>query len=178
MADPVTLTAISLATTAAAAGTSALGNLMSGSANASMANYKAGVAQLNQKIQKQNADYARYTGEVEAQQVGLKGRYGIGAAKVAQGASNIDVNSGSSVKVRDSMQDIVSHDEGTVRAGAARQAYGYDIQGMQYGTQSSIDKLAAAQAKKAGIMNAFGSIVGGASSVSSKWLQAGSVGLV
>ena len=63
---------VAIAGAAGGALLSAYGNYESGVAGKAAANYQAQVAQLNQTIAEQNANYAKYAGEVEAQTEGMK----------------------------------------------------------------------------------------------------------
>jgi hypothetical protein len=159
--------------------------------------YQAAVAKINQQIAKQNANYELETGEVEAQQVGMESRYRLGQMLANQGASGIDVSSGSATKIREGMIDIGYHDQAMTRANAARLAYGSEVQATQYEAQAAIHSFTAAmddeQAKNAGTaagltrssmsllsqasenvskatgLNIMSSLVGGVGSVAGKW---------
>src|SRR5438105_4747319 len=135
MADPVTLATIGIVSTVAGGATGAFGSIMGGESQSSMYKYQAGVAQINKRIAEQNADYSRKVGEVEAQQFGMKTRAEIGEAKATQGAGGLDVGSGSNLAVRESMGDIGRQNLATIRANAARRAYGYEVEGIQQEAQ-------------------------------------------
>ena len=171
------LGSIGLGTTAAGGVVGAIGSLLSGEAGSSMYKYQAGVAKINQQIAKQNADWDRKAGEVEAQEAGMKTRAEVGQTKAVQGASGLDVNSGTNVAVRQSETEIGQQNEAIIRSNAAKRAYGFEVEAVQHEAQSNIDVMGAQQAKTAGQIGAVSSILGGASSVSSKWLQGKSVGL-
>lgn len=177
MADPVTLASISIGGSAAGAGVSAFGSIFKGNADASMYNYKAGVATVNAQIAKQNSDYATFVGEEKAQQEGMKTRAEIGQTKATQGAGNLDVNSGSNLAVRESEQEIGEYSQAVIRSNAAKQAYGYQVEALGDTEEAKLDTFAASNSKTAGDIGAISSILGGASSVSSKWLQASQSGI-
>lgn len=177
MADPFTMTAISIGTAIAGAGVSAYGASKQGSSSAAMYQYQSGVAKQNAEIAKQNANYERYVGEIEAQRVGMKGRAEAGAIRAKQSASNLDITSGTAEKVQDSHALLTSHDQTTTRANAARRAYGYEIEALREQTQSQLYNMASSNAKSAGMISAVGSLISGASSVSSKWLQGNASGV-
>jgi GTP cyclohydrolase III len=68
LADPVTIMAgVGLGATALGAVTNAFGAASAGSAQAGMYKYQSGIALMNKQINLQNADYERYTGEVESE---------------------------------------------------------------------------------------------------------------
>lgn len=155
----------------------AMGNMQAGSAQSSMYQYQAGVAGVNAQIAKQNADYALATGEAQAGIKGMEWRSKIGETIARMGASGVAVGQGSSKDVIDSEHMLSRIDQGTIRNNAARQAYGYDINAEQYKSQIGMYNQAADNASKAGGIAAFGSILGGISSVASKWSSGQNSGL-
>jgi hypothetical protein len=169
MAAPVA--AVGLGAAALGGIVSAFGAYQGGQASAAEATYQAGVAQMNQQIAQQNANYALYAGEEQAQQQGIKTAQQIATTKAEQGAGGLDVSSGSNLAVRQSEYNVGQEDIALIRSDAAKRAYGYQVEGVQYGAQASLDKYAASESKIAGTTAAIGSILGGASSVSSKWLS-------
>jgi hypothetical protein len=172
---------------------------------ANVEDYQAGVAEVNRQIALQNASYALDVGEVSASQEGLKSRAALSSAKVAQGASGLDINTGSAVNVRESMVELGQYNQAVIRANAAKVAYNYNVEATQDAAQRDLhlyaegeDKAQAADslkaagmteqaipleqqafalAGKAGDISAFGSIVGAAGSVASKWSSAKTTGL-
>lgn len=177
MADPLTLASISTGTTVLGSVLGAIGASTSGEANAQMYSYQAGVARINQQIAKQNADYSRATGEVEAQASGIKSRQQIGQIKTAQAASGLDVNRGSAAIVRESQGEVAAQDQAMIRANAAHRAYGYDVEAAQQEAQGNLAEMAASKSRTAGTLGAVSSILGGATSVAGKWLDAKRVGI-
>lgn len=170
------ITGVALAATAISGAVSAYGSASSGAAQKQAFQYQAGVAQMNAQIAKQNADYAIAAGEVTAQESGMKTRYQIGTTIAQQGAGGLAVGSGSNARVVDSEWLIGQQDESIIRSNAARQAYGYEIQGANATAQGVVDTMAGTNAQTAGNISAFGSILGAAGSVSSKWLAADAAG--
>jgi hypothetical protein len=177
MADPATLAMSSMSLAAGGAVGKAFGSWFGGQAESNMYQYQAGVAKVNQQIAEQNAKYAVAAGEEKAQESGLKTRAEIGQTRAIQGASGLDVNRGSAVEVRASEADIGAENTAIIRSNAAREAYDYKVQGFQAGAQSTIYGMVAKNVVTAGNMGAVSSILGGASSVSDKWLQASQSGI-
>lgn len=170
--DPVTLTGISMATTALGGGISALGQLQGGKASQAMYEYRAGVADVNRIIAEQNADYDLKVGEAQAQRVGMEGRYKVGQQVARASGSGIDVNVGSKARVIESVHEIAQHDQAVVRADAAKRAYDHRVQAMEHTAQGQLYRAAGAQSRTAGEYSALGSILGTAGSVASKWTDA------
>lgn len=177
MADPATLTAISMGTTALGSLTGAFGSMYSGESSAQMYQYQSGVAKINTQIAKQNADYSRRVGEVEAQQSGMKSRAQVGEAKVIQAASGLDVSTGSAADVRSSQVEVGQHNQAIIRSNAAKRAYGHEVEALQSDAQSKVYEMAARKSRTGGQIGAIGSILGGASSISNRWLQAKQTGI-
>jgi hypothetical protein len=171
--DPVT---ISMGLTLAAGAVSAAGSMFSGAAAKTAANYQAGIAQQNAAIANQNAAFETAKGEVEAQQVGMKGRYQRGEALTTQAASGMDVNRGSNVNVRSSMADITSLNEATIRNSAARKAWGYEVEAAGDEANAALDRMKGSAAQTAGEFSAGASILGSASSVAGQWSKASQQG--
>jgi hypothetical protein len=142
-----------------------------------MYNYQAGVAQINAGIDKQNAEYALNQGEQQSVIEGLKAGQQAGAIRAAQGASGVDVNSGSAAAVQASQRGITAMDLTQIRTNAAKTAYDYNVKSVMDTNQASLDVMAGENAKTAGDINATSSILGSVSSVSSKWLQGSQAGL-
>jgi hypothetical protein len=165
--------------------------------------YQAGVAKVNEDIAKSNANYERDMGEVDAQQAGMKSRYELGEMKASQGASGIDVNSGSSTRVRESMIDLGYYNQTLIRSSAAKKAYGYEVEATQDEAQADVYRYTAAMnedqaknaltasdmtmkalplqqqamgvASQAASAQIAGSIAGTVGSVASKWLTMSSM---
>lgn len=177
MADPITLGTLGMVASGASAGVGAIGSIMGGNANSAAYKYKAGMASIAEKVALQNAEMARAEGEVGASQAGM--RYGqlAGKIKANQGASGVDVNSGSSVDVQKSQNLVARMDQRMIRQNAARKAYGFEVEAAGAKAEGAQATMASGNAKTAGLIGAFGSILGGVSSVSSKWLQGKTLGM-
>jgi len=174
MADPFTWAAIGAASSIAGGAVSAMGALGKGASDQAMYNYQAGVAQLNQKIALQNAAYTQRAGGSAAYQSGLKTGAIVGQQKANQGASGVDVGSGSSLGVRQTTTSLGQLDQSLIRENYAKKAYGFETEAAVKGTEAGADVIAGQQAKKAGDITAAASILGTVGSVSSKWLQGSS----
>lgn len=176
MADPVSLTlaAVGVGATVAGGLTTAAGQKYAGDAKANMLTYQAGVSKINQQIQLQNADYARKVGEVDAQRSGMRTADIVSKTRAAQGASNLDVNSGSSTDIQTSEKAIGQQDQRVIRANAARQAYGFDVEALNAETSSKLQMMGADTSRTSGNIAATGTLISTAGSVASKWYGASS----
>jgi hypothetical protein len=155
----------------------AFGENKKGESQQAMYNYKAQVAKINADIDRQNAAWARTKGETEAMQYGMKAAQQRGAIRAAQGASNIDVNTGSAKEVQRSQERIKDMDLATIRSNAAKVAYDYETKAVMDENQAGLDTMAGSYAKQAGEIGAASSIIGTVGTVSSKWQQGKTTGL-
>lgn len=142
-----------------------------------MYNYQSQVAQINATIDKQNAEYASNQGEIQAQQYGEKASQQRGQIIAAQGASGLQVGTGSNAAVVASQKALTSLDLTQIRSNAAKTAYDYTTKSTFDTNQATLDTIAGANAAKAGDIGAASSILGTVGSVSSKWLQGNTQGL-
>jgi hypothetical protein len=150
---------------------------MGGYGKSSMYKYQAGVAKMNSDIAKQNASWALDTGEKEGVRYGIKAGQREGTIVANQGASGFTLDSGSFSDVRDSQKMITRMDTKQIADNAARRAYGYEVTAANELAKSKMYKGAANQSVIEGWLGAGGSFLGGASSVSSKWLQGNAAGV-
>lgn len=177
MADPFTLVAVSTAATAGGSLLSAFGASRAGEAQSQMYQYQAGISQLKQKIDLQNRDYALAVGETEASRYGMQARQRMGAIRAGEGASGIDVGSGSKAEVQEGQQTVTDIDMAQIRNNAARRAYGFEVEATSDAAEAGLYTRAASDASKAGKIKALGSLISGTASVADKWLQGSSTGL-
>lgn len=166
-----TLAIAGLAASGIGAVTGALGAFNQGQATAASDRYAAGVARNNQIIADQNARRAVQVGRVQAQAQDMRNAQRYGAIVAAQGASGVDTESGSSKEVRDAASRLGRLDTQTVMDSAEERARAYNVQAQGFGAQSELDTMAASRAETAGTTGAFTSILGGATSLSDKWIR-------
>lgn len=160
---------------AASIGANTLGQIASGRAEAKALKYSASVNDVNADIANQNAIYAGQEGEANAAIQQEKTRQQVGSIKTQQAASGIDINKGSAVDVRASQAETGMLDAMTIRANAARQAYGYQTQEQGFKTQAGVDRAGAKSVKKASYIKAASTLLGSAATAySSNALGGGS----
>lgn len=175
--DPVSVMAVTaVASSALGAGEKAAGAKASAAAQSAAAGYNAQVADQNAQINLQNASLTASEGDVNAATQGQKNRAQIGATLAGQGASGINVNSGSSVNVRASEAAVGQQNVMQIRSDAVRKAYGYQTEAYGDQAQASLDRAAAKNDITAGKINSQADILSGISSVSgglTNYMQAG-----
>lgn len=174
MADPATLALVAMVGGIAGGVTKAGGELFSGFANAASYKYQSGVAAVNERIAKQNAEFSRSVGESKAETSGIKTRQEVGQTIATQGASGFRAGEGSGGKVIESEHMIGAAEQDTIRSNAARAAYGHEVEAVNFGAQSKLYTMASTNSKISGSINATSSLLGTASSTADKWLQYGS----
>jgi len=177
MSDNFALGVSGLGTTFLGGLTKAFGDIFSGISQKQMYDYQAGVAKLNQQISEQNALYSEQVGELQAGRYGMEAAQRLGGIRAAQASHGLDIRSGSAAQVQSSQKLVSAMDMATIRSEAAKTAYGYRVQGVQFGAQASLDTMAGKNAMSAGMVGAESSILGGASSVAGQWLQGQRMGL-
>lgn len=137
---------------AASTAFSAVGDLAKGQAESDNLMFQSQVAGYN-------ADLSAAVGEAKSTQFGMKTAAQLGTIKAKQGASGVDVHSKSFTDVRESAREMGMLDALTIRSDAAREAYGYR-------TRQSMLVKGAEDAKSASYLDAFGSLLSGATSIS------------
>ena len=177
MADPITLGTIGLAASGASGAAGIFGSLFGGAAKADAYKYQSSMAWQNAAIAKQNQKYALDIGEQQAEKAGIAGAAQAGQIKAAQGASGVDVNSGSAKQVQDSQHLVSQMDMATIREKAAKTAYDFSVQATNYENQAKGYSKAASNARTEGILGAVSSFIGTVGSVSSKWIQGNQLGM-
>lgn len=153
----------------AGTGISAVGALEAGQAQAANASYQAQVARNNAQVAQQNAAWTTQSGEAQAAAQGQKSRAAVGSLVAAQGANNIDVNTGSAAEVKTGAQEMANLDTKTTMSNAARSAYGYEVAATSNTAQAGLYSQEAGQASTGGAISSLGSFLSGISSVGANW---------
>jgi|SRR5579862_345191 len=153
----------------AGAGVSAFGQYESGQATSQMAAYQAQVAQNNAAIAQQNAAWEAGAGESQVAAEGMKTAAKVASTKAAQGASGVDVNTGSTAAVRTAETELGALDAMTIRSNTAKKTYGYEVASGSDIAQAGLLTQEGSQATTAGDIGAMGTLLSGASSVGSKY---------
>jgi hypothetical protein len=148
----------------AGAGISAAGAYGSMEASSKNAAYQAQVAANNAKIALSNAAMDTQSGEISAANQGLKTRAAVGKTLSQQGASGIDVNTGSAPKVRAAESELGALDAMTIRSNAAKKAYADTVAATGDTAESQLLTAESDQASSAAPWSALGTFLSGASS--------------
>jgi hypothetical protein len=165
--DPVSLAVIGLA----GAATSAVGGIEAGQATAASDSYQAQVAANNATLAKQQGKLDIQSGEIAAVDQGLKTKAKIGTEKASQGASGIDVNSGSAADVRAGTAMVGTVDVSTIRSNAVKKAYSDEVQANSDTAQGQLDTMGASAAETGADIGAAGTLLTGASTVGANYAK-------
>jgi hypothetical protein len=147
------------------------GFAMQGYAQSQAADYNAQVARNNQVIANQNASIALQQGTVQEEAKRIQTGEMMGGIVAGQAASGVNPNEGSALNVRSSAAETGELDALTIRYNTNLAARNLQYQGAQYGAQAQLYSSMAG-------WDIGNSILGGASSVSNKWLQYNQMGVL
>lgn len=164
---------IAAGTAVAGAAVGAYGKYQEGQATKTAALYQAQVAKNNAEIADTLASNAVATGRVKTENQSRKGAAIAGRIKAAQAANGVDVNSGSNVDVQQSQREQAQLDTETTMHNAELEGYGYRTRATNYQAEAGLDVMKGEQAEKAGEIGAVSTLLGGASSLGSKWSSLG-----
>lgn len=164
------LAVAALALTAVGTAVSAYGAYSQGQAASASANYQAQVAKNNQIVADQNAQFALEQGQQQNAAKQQQTAQTISDQRAFTAASGIDPNRGSSVRIQGDTAALGALDAATITNNAARTAWGFQTQGVDFGAQANLLQSQSSSAAASGELGAFSSIIGGSSSVANKWL--------
>lgn len=171
MCDPTGVSYVAIASAVIGAATTAYAAHQQGEAAADAAAYNAAVARNNQMLADEAAADAIKRGEVEAELKRREIEQLKGRQRVALAASGQVVDTGSALDVTTDTEALGKFEELRIRNNAAREALGYQTEGMNYAAKAGLESLSGAQAKSQAKTAVFGSLVSGAGSVAGKWYQ-------
>lgn len=148
------------------------GQMQQASAQKASANYQSEVAASNQQQATQNAQFTAASGQEQAAQQEMKTRAQVGAIAAGEASSGVDVNSPTSTDVRTSQGELGQLDAQTIKSNAARQAYGYEVEGTQFGNQAAAETATGQNAEMAGEFGASGGLLSGVGNASLNYAKA------
>jgi len=150
---------------------SAVSSVQQGKAQAAAYKQQAEVSRQNALYQEAQAANAAYNGAQEEHAIRQKGKQIIGTQTAAFGASNIDTSSGSAADVINSSDYNNLMDALQARRNAANQSWADQVEATNYNNQAKNYDVAASNARKAGNLNAIGSVLTGATSLATQYSQ-------
>jgi hypothetical protein len=138
------------------------------SANAA---YQAQVASNNAVIAGRNANMDLQAGVTAETNRGMKTRSQVGTALAGEGASGVDVNSGSFVQARQGISEIGAMDALTIRSNTTKQLYADETQQSNFEATSGLETQESKQASSAAPLAFTGSLLSSASSVGGSYFN-------
>lgn len=133
--------------------------------------YESSIANANAAIAGVQSRQALEAGDIEASRQNLKTQAIVGSERASQGASGIDVNSGSSALVRLGTMNVGTIDELTIRNNAARQAWGYQTEAIQDTYQGKFAQLTAKAKSFQGILSGGLQAISGPLAIEANYLR-------
>lgn len=159
----------------ASMGLSAIGAITSAftqsAAYKAQGDYEATVANTNAKLAQLQSKQTLEAGDIEASRENLKTQQAIGSVRATQGASGVDVASGSSALVRNSIQSVGQQDELTIRNNAQKQAWGYQTEAIEDTYKGQFEKDTASAESEQSILNGGLKAISGPLSIESNYLR-------
>lgn len=149
----------------------AVGSYRGGQAQDQAYQYGAAVARNNALVAEQNAKLIEAQGSESIYRAREETAQTIGLERAGFGASGVDVNRGSAGRTQEDTARVGAANELTIRNNVAREAYAHRVQAVNFENEAKADTVAGANALQAGKLGALTSLVSGASSTASKWVQ-------
>lgn len=153
---------IAIAAAVAASALTAYGQLEAGKAAKQAGDYNAAIARNNQIIAERQAEDAVKRGDIAADEQRRKTARIAGAQKAAIGASGIALDSGTPMDIFGDTAAFGELDALTIKSNAAREAYGYQVQGMNFEAEGAMARTRGNNAQRASYIQAGSTLLGGA----------------
>lgn len=147
----------------------AMGQIQHGQAAKSAAEYNAAVARNNQVIAERQAQDALKRGEIAESEQRRKNQAILGSQKAAMGANGLEIGSGSNLDILGDTAQFGELDALTIKSNAQREAYGYRVQGMNFGAEAGLADFRASQAMPSALIGAGGTLLSGVGSAVDRW---------
>lgn len=167
---------LSLGATALSTGMGVIGQIsqqqaqqQAASANAAQAIYQSQVARQNQDLMARQSADALQRGQMaeENRRRLMQQQLGQQTARLAAHGTDLE---GSPLDILGDTRATGELDALTIRANAAREAYGYQVQGLGYSNQSILESTRAANSVYTpNYLGAGGSLLAGASTLAERW---------
>lgn len=146
------------------------GQVQAGQAQAGQARYQAQVAENNRIIAEQQARDAEMRGQMAEDARRDQTRALIGRQRTALAANGVMVDDGSALDITSDTAAQGEVDALTLRANAAREAYGYRAQGSNFLADAGLQRARADAAIPASMVWAGATLLSGAGTVGDRWL--------
>jgi hypothetical protein len=170
--------AVAVAAAVIGAGISAYSASAQADAQKKQADYQSKVAANNAKIAAWQRSESLQRGEAEAQAAMREQAALVGRQRAALAANGVDVTEGSALDLIASTRFLGQMDVNTIQANAAREAWGADVQGMNYTADSNLNRWKADSINPTmtGVLTGASSLLSSASSYGLMKAGSGSTG--
>lgn len=149
----------------------AVGNIITGQANAGAAGYNASVNRQNAVVARENAAIAGQAGAEQQFDAGIRDRNLVGNLKANEAAGGVDVNQGSAATTQGSAIEMGQLDAMTIRSNATKAAYGYEQQATSFEDQRNLDRFEKNNDATAGDISAGATFLGGVGSAANSFAE-------
>jgi hypothetical protein len=153
--------------TAAGAAVQTMGAYSSAKASKNAYSMQAQIAAQNAQIANQQASQAIINGQTAEQNVRLQGAQVMGAQRASMAANGVDLGQGSANEALTTTKYMTERDALTTKDNALRQAWGYQVQAVNYTNEGRMDSYASDSISPG--MAAFSSLLSGASALSKQY---------
>lgn len=155
--------------TAVSAGLGVVGAIQEGQAAQQQADYQRAVARNNAIIAEQKAQDALERGQVEESRQRLRTLHAVSSSRANAAARGVVVDQGSALDIAQDIAMFGEQDALTIRSNSLREARAFRQQATDFTAQQGLLKAQGQSAGRQAALDATSSLVGGATSVASKW---------
>jgi hypothetical protein len=174
MCEPTTIAAVATGLQIAGTVTSTYGAYQRSKAEKQAYEYQSAVARNNAMISEQQAQDALQRGQTAEARQRMKTAQLKGAQRASLAARGISLDEGSALNILDDTDYFGELDALAVRENAAREAYGYRVQGSNYSSNAAMMRARADMESPYGA--AFTSLLTGSGAVADSWYKRSSSG--
>lgn len=163
--------------TAIGTAVSTVGSIQQGRAAAAAATAQANAADQNAKISAKQAELAAQNGAREEREMRQRGAAFAASQKAGFSASGLDIGAGSPLSVLMDTNYQNELDALTVRRNASNKVWGYQAEQTNFTNQANAARSAARNARSTANLMAVGSLLTGATTLSSQYSKAKAAGV-
>lgn len=117
-----------------------------GTAAKAQGDYTASMYRVNRSLAGEQGKMAKAQGDIEAGQMDEEGRQELAKQRVAAASTGANVNTGSAIELQSDTKWQSKQNQITIKNNAWKQAWGYQVQGIDYGMQADLSEMAGTNA--------------------------------
>lgn len=171
MCEPATLTALTLALTAASTGVGVVGAIQGGKVAQASANYQGQLADINAINADRAARDALERGTLDAVKHGREVAKLRGQQTQAFASQGLELGFGTPADVAGDTTMLGREDSRTIAENSAREADSFRINAQNYRADAAGSRVAGANAKTASVINAGSTLLNGATQMTGTWAK-------